>query len=148
MNTFPNGADFIQLGDKEYLVTASSISKFFDSKVYINEIEENEKGSIRKKYLSHFTLPPMAEEVCAFQDNYGVTNLAIGNESFSKRYEINRRAISPKGITVIDFSKILEIKKKDKVTPKINAVAYIDADIEKKKSRNNGQITIDDDNER
>lgn len=144
---FHNGADFVKRGDFEYLVTASSLGRIFDSKIYINQIEEKRNGKIKKESVGFFSLPPMAEEVCTFEDTDGVIKLAIGNESFSKRYEIERRSISPTAITIMDFDKILEIKKREKISKGPNIIRNIDVAMPKKK-REDGVEIVEDDHER
>lgn len=89
----------------------------------------------------------MAEEVCSFQDEYGTTNIAIGNESFSKRYQINKSKVFPCGITLIDFNKILEIKKREKMSKNPFIVEYMDVNRDETK-RDYHEEHIQDDGER
>ena len=134
-------------GNHEYLVTSSSLGRFFDSKIYINQVEEKRNGKIKKEAMGYFSLPPMAEEVCAFEDEDGITKVAIGNESFAKRYEIDRKSISPTAITIMDFDKILELKKREEISKKPNITRDIDVDMPRRK-REEDMETVEDDHER
>lgn len=116
-----------------------------DSKIYVYEVKELLQGEINKTLLGYLTLPPMAEEVFSFKDEDGIVNLAIGNESFSKRYEIDRARISPKGMMVFDFEKLLKIKKNERFVGNPHFVNYVDVDMPRKKHDENEERIIDDD---
>lgn len=115
MKFFLSGADFIEYENQKYLVTSSSFGRMFDSKIYIYKIKEDKNGNVQKYFISSSVLPPMAEEICFYKDKDEITKLAILNESFSKRYQIDRPNISPNGISLIDFEELLRIKRKEKL---------------------------------
>lgn len=55
---------------------------------------------------------------------------------------------SPKGITIIDFDKILEIKKNEKVSKHPNISKRTDFDADRKKYDYDSSLIIEDDDER
>ena len=103
-----NGAKFVKRGDKEYLVVASSISRNIDSRLYVYEVEKDEKGKMEFTLRSKFILPPMLEEIDEIEDENGERKLLIGTEIFSKRYEIGRQSVYPTGIIVANLDSILD----------------------------------------